>query len=259
MRLIQNDSDMMSPGAGGSGGSRTLIAAGGAIVEASTEIVAKGRLAAAHVLEAAEDDIEFDAGAFRVAGTDRAIGVIALAAELHGRTDLPDGVPATLDVNVNHKTSPISFPNGCHVCEVEIDPETGATDIVRYTVVDDFGVVVNPPIVAGQVHGGIVQGIGQVLLENTVYDADGQLLTGSYMDYAMPRADHIPAIDFATRNVRCKTNPLGVKGCGEAGNGGAYPSAINAVLDALAEVGVDDLALPATPARVWAAIAAAKR
>ena len=258
VRLIQNDSDMMSPGAGGSGGSRTLIAAGGAIVEASAEIVAQGRRAAAHVLEVAEDDIEFDAGTFRVAGTDRAIDIMALASELRGRKALPDDVPTSLDAKVNHKTSPISFPNGCHVCEVEIDPETGAVEIVRYTVVDDFGVVVNPPIVEGQVHGGIAQGIGQVLLENTIYDADGQLLTGSYMDYAMPRADHIPAIDFSTHNVPCKTNPLGAKGCGEAGNGGSYPSAINAILDALAEVGVEDLALPATPARVWAAIVAAK-
>jgi len=260
VRLIQNDSDMMSPGAGGSGGSRTMIAAGGAIVEASAEIIAKGRRAAAHVLEAAEDDIEFEAGAgtFRVAGTDRAIDIMSLAAELRGHKTFPEDVPASLDTNVNHKTAPISFPNGCHVCEVEINPETGAVEIVRYTVVDDFGVVVNPMIVEGQVHGGIAQGIGQVLLENTIYDADGQLLTGSYMDYAMPRADHFPTIDFTTHSVPCTTNPLGAKGCGEAGNGGSYPSAINAILNALAEVGVQDLALPATPARVWAAIEAAR-
>ena len=261
VRLVQNDSDMMSPGAGGSGGSRTMIAAGGAIVEASTEIIAKGRRAAAHILEAAEDDIEFEAGrgTFRVVGTDRAIDIMELAADLRRQTTLPDDVPVSLDTNVNHKTAPISFPNGCHVCEVEIDPETGVVDVVRYTVVDDFGVVVNPLIVEGQVHGGIAQGIGQVLLENTIYDDDGQLLTGSYMDYAMPRADHFPRIDFTTHSVPCKTNALGTKGCGEAGNGGSYPSAINAILNALAEVGVEDLALPATPARVWQAIQAAKR
>ncbi len=250
VRLIQNDSDEMSEGAGGSGGSRSLIAAGGAIVEASDRVVARGRETAALVLEAAREDILFEEGRFVVAGTDRSIDIMALAAEARRRGD-----PAlALDAKVNHATSPISFPNGCHVCEIEIDPETGEVLVDRYTVVDDFGTVVNPPIVEGQVHGGIAQGLGQVMLERTVYDADGQLLTGSFMDYAMPRADHLGAIDFVTRPVPCETNPLGAKGCGEAGNGGAYPAVVCAILDALAERGVGSLPLPASPHGVWQAL-----
>ena len=250
IRLIQHDSDEMSEGAGGSGGSRSLIAAGGAIIEASDRIIGRGREAAGRVLEAATEDIAFAGGRFTVAGTDRSIDIMALAAEARKRGD-----PAlALDAKVNHTTSPISFPNGCHVCEVEIDRETGAVTIDRYTVVDDFGTVINPLVVEGQVHGGIVQGIGQVLLERTVYDGEGQLLTGSYMDYAMPRADHVADIDFATHPVPCKTNPLGAKGCGEAGNGGSYPVVICAILDALGEEGVRELPLPASPHRVWQAL-----
>ena len=250
IRLIQHDSDEMSEGAGGSGGSRSLIAAGGAIIEASDRVIARGREAAGRVLEAAAEDIVFGSGRFAVAGTDRSIDIMALAGEARRRGD----PTLALDAKVNHATSPISFPNGCHVCEVEIDPETGAAAIDRYTVVDDFGTVVNPLVVEGQVHGGIVQGIGQVLLERTVYDGDGQLLTGSYMDYAMPRADHVADIDFTTHPVPCKTNPLGAKGCGEAGNGGSYPVVICAVLDALGEAGVREMALPASPHRVWRAL-----
>ncbi|MCH8807471.1 MAG: molybdopterin-dependent oxidoreductase, partial [Planctomycetes bacterium] len=220
VRLIQDDSDAMSPGASGSGGSKSLLGTGNAIIDCSAAIIETGRAAAAHVLETATEDIVFTVGTgggrFSVAGTDRAIGIMELAAALRGRDDLPDGVPRTLDTKATHATSPASFPNGCHVCEVEIDPETGATDILRYTVVDDFGVMINPPIVAGQVHGGIAQGIGQIMLERTVYDDDGQLITGSWLDYAMPRADDLVSIDFSTHNVPCVTNPLGIKGCGEA-------------------------------------------
>jgi carbon-monoxide dehydrogenase large subunit len=259
IRLVQNDSAEMSDGAGGSGGSRSLIATGGAVLEASKDVLSKGRKLAAHVLEAAESDIEFAAGEFRIAGTDRRIGILDLAAEGRRRTNLPAGVPASLDSKVKHATSPVSFPNGCHVCEVEIDPETGEVRIVRYTVVDDFGTVINPLIVEGQVHGGIVQGIGQVLLERTVYDDAGQLLTGSFMDYAMPRAADVAAIDFTTHPVPCRTNPLGAKGCGEAGNGGSFPAAICAVLDALAPLGIDDIELPASPHRIWQAIRDSKR
>jgi carbon-monoxide dehydrogenase large subunit len=258
VRLVQNDSAEMSDGAGGSGGSRSLIATGGAVLEASKDVLAKGAKLAAHVLEAAESDIEFAAGAFRIAGTDRRIGILELAAEGRRRKNLPAGVPASLDSKVKHATSPVSFPNGCHVCEVEIDPETGEVRVVRYTVVDDFGTVINPLIVEGQVHGGIVQGIGQVLLERTVYDEAGQLLTGSFMDYAMPRAEDVAAIDFTTHPVPCRTNPLGAKGCGEAGNGGSFPAAICAVLDALAPLGIDDIELPASPHRIWQAIQDAK-
>jgi aerobic carbon-monoxide dehydrogenase large subunit len=254
INLVQNDSDLMSAGAGGSGGSRTAIATGGAIMEASDIIQTNGIKASAFVLEAAEEDIEFAEGYFRVAGTDRMITTLALAADLAKRTSLPDGVPAGLDAKVAHTTAPSSYPNGCHVCEVEIDPDTGLTDILRYTVVDDFGVVLNPLVVEGQVQGGIVQGIGQVMMENTVYDSDGQLLTGSYMDYAMPRADDLPSFGFSTRNVPCTTNALGVKGCGEAGNSGSMAATMNAITDALVSAGAEPIDAPASPDRVWSAL-----
>ena len=259
IRMIQNDSDEMSPGAGGSGGSRSAIASSGAILEASEAVIERGRKIAGHLLEAAVEDIEFAGGIFRVAGTDRSIDIMSLAAKARGNTALPDDLADGLGAKCSHDTSPISFPNGCHVCEVEIDPDTGEAAIDRYTVVDDFGTVLNPLIVEGQVHGGIVQGLGQVLLENTVYDDDGQLVTGSYMDYAMPRADHMAWLDFATHPVPCTTNPLGVKGCGEAGNGGSYPAVMLAVLDALAARGVKELPLPASPHRIWQALQAAER
>ena len=255
IEVIQNDSDLMSPGASGSGGSKTLVGAGNAIVDVSALIVETGRKAASWALEAAEEDIEFARGVFTVAGTDRAIDIMTLASRLReAGASVPDGVPATLDSKAVHDASPASYPNGCHVCEVEIDPETGVTRIVRYVVVDDFGVVINPLVVEGQVQGGIVQGAGQVLMERTVYDGSGQLLTGSYMDYAMPRADDMCAIDFSTRNVPCATNPLGVKGCGEAGNGGAMAAVMNAIVDALSERGVTELDAPASPYRVWQAL-----
>ncbi len=258
IRMIQHDSDEMSPGAGGSGGSRSAIAASGAILEASEAVIERGRKIAGRLLEAAVEDIEFAGGSFRVAGTDRSMDIMSLAAEARGNAALPDDLADGLGAKCSHNTSPISFPNGCHVCEVEIDPDTGEAAIDRYTVVDDFGTVLNPPIVEGQVHGGIAQGLGQVLLENTVYDDDGQLVTGSYMDYAMPRADHMARVDFTTHPVPCTTNPLGVKGCGEAGNGGAYPSVILAILDALAARGVAELPLPASPHRIWQALQAAE-
>jgi carbon-monoxide dehydrogenase large subunit len=254
IRLREDDSDLMSEGAGGSGGSRSAIAASGAILECSDRVEEQGRAAAAFILETAIEDIAFEHGLFRIAGTDRSIEIMALAKALRDRSDLSAGVPKSLNARVNHTTAPSSWPNGCHVCELEVDPETGVVEILRYTVVDDFGVVINPPIVAGQVHGGIAQGVGQILLERTVYDDDGQLLTGSYMDYAMPRADDLPSFCFATRNVPCTTNPLGLKGCGEAGNGGSMPAVMNAILDALAEVGVTHLEAPATPHRIWQAI-----
>lgn len=254
INIVQNDSDRMSAGASGSGGSKSLLGTGNAIVDCSAVIIEKGTAAAARILEAAVEDIEFASGTFTVAGTDRVIGILDLAKALRERPDQSEDQPASLDSKAVHDSSPSSFPNGCHVCEVEIDPETGVTEIVAYTVVDDFGVVINPPIVEGQVQGGIMQGVGQILMENTVYDEDGQLLTGSYMDYCMPRADDMCGVDFTTRNVPCVTNPLGVKGCGEAGNGGAMPAIMNAVLHALEETGVTDLDAPASPHRVWQAI-----
>ena len=254
INLVQHDSDEMSPGAGGSGGSRSMIAASGAIIECAALIVDKGLNAASHILEAAIEDITFSDGIFTVTGTDRSIGIIALEEKLRGLSDLEEGVPKTLSNKVNHNTAPISFPNGCHVAEVEIDPDTGNVTIERYTVVDDFGVVVNPLIVEGQVHGGIAQGIGQVICEDTIYDESGQLLTATYLDYQLPRAEDITHIDFTTHPVPCTTNPLGVKGCGEAGNGGSYPVIYNAIMDAINGNNGVELGIPATPQRIWQAI-----
>lgn len=231
-----------------------MIATGGAIVECSDVIIENGRQFAGHVLEAAVEDIEFGDGTFTVAGTDRAIDIMALAERVAAMGETPDDLPDSLSAKVNHSTHPLSFPNGCHVIEVEIDPDTGEVAIDRYTVVDDFGVVVNPLIVEGQVHGGIMQGIGQVLGEDTIYDTDGQLLTGTFMDYTMPRADEVSHIAFATHPVPCRTNPLGVKGCGEAGNGGAFPGVYTAIMDALDGNGGRELGIPATPHRVWQAL-----
>jgi carbon-monoxide dehydrogenase large subunit len=257
IRLLQGDSDELVAG-GGTGGSRSITASGQAIHEASREVIDKGKQAAAHVLEAAVADIEFARGRFTIAGTDRAIGILELAERLRRAGALPEGVPASLDVR--HVTQPIpsAFPNGCHVAEVEIDPETGVVEIARYESVNDFGTIVNPLLVEGQVHGGIVQGIGQVLMERTVYDENGQLLTGSYMDYALPRADSVGNFSFRSHPVPATTNALGTKGCGEAGCAGSLSSVMNAILDALSEVGVSHLDMPATPDRVWAAIQSVK-
>jgi carbon-monoxide dehydrogenase large subunit len=263
VRLLQGDSDELIAG-GGTGGSKSLMASGAAIVEASEKVVEKGRQAAAWALEAAVADIEFEPhgegehGRFLIAGTDRAIGIMDLAAKLRAAPALPEGVPATLDVTHVFDQAPMAYPNGCHVCEVEIDPETGITRIDRYLAVNDFGVQVNPLLVAGQAHGGIAQGVGQALLERVVFSEDGQLLSGSYMDYALPRAGDLPAIETGSHSVPCTTNPLGAKGCGEAGCAGSLPAVMNAVVDALRPLGVEHIDMPATPERVWMAIQAAK-
>jgi len=253
IRLLQGDSDELIAG-GGTGGSRSITASGAAIVEASALVVEKGKQIAAHVLEASAGDIEFKAGRFTIAGTDRSIGIMELAAKVRSGIKLPDGAPSSLDVKHASDGMPSSFPNGCHVAEVEIDPTTGVTEVVKYSAVNDFGTVVNPLLVDGQIHGGVVQGIGQALMENTIYDSDGQLLTGSFMDYAMPRAHNVP--DFVTENhpVPAKSNPLGTKGCGEAGCAGALTAVMNAVADALGDYGIRHLDMPASPPRVWAAI-----
>ena len=258
IRLLQGDSDELIVG-GGTGGSRSITASGAAIVEASAKVVEQGKPIAAYVLEASAGDIEFKAGRFVIAGTDRAIGILELAERLRGGLQLPEGVPATL--NVKHASEPVpsAFPNGCHVAEVEIDPQTGVTRVVKYSAVNDFGTVINPLLVDGQVHGGVVQGIGQALMEIAVYDADGQLLTGSFMDYAMPRANDAPDFVLENHPVPAKSNPLGSKGCGEAGCAGALTSVMNAVVDALADYGIHHLDMPASPARVWRAIQDAER
>ena len=257
IRLVQSDSDRLIMG-GGSGGSKSLMHTGTALVEASAKVIERGKEIAAHVLEAAASDIEFAHGRFVVAGTDTAIGIMDLAARLRSGINLPEGVPASLDVqHVSEGPSASTFPNGCHVCEVEVDPETGMIEVVKYASVNDFGTVINPIIVEGQLHGGVVQGIGQTLMEMTAYDSEGQLLTGSYMDYAMPRASDAPSFSIADHGVPATTNPLGVKGCGEAGCAGSLTSIMNAVVDALSEYGIRHIDMPATPHRVWQAIRAA--
>jgi carbon-monoxide dehydrogenase large subunit len=257
IKLVQGDSDQLIAG-GGTGGSKSMIVSGNAIVGAAEKVIENGKQIAAHVLEAAAADIEFRAGRFVIAGTDRAIGLMELAAKLRDGLQLPPELPQSLDVADIYDGPPSAFPNGCHIAEVEVDPDTGMTEVVKYTFVNDFGVVINPLLVDGQAHGGIVQGIGQALRESTVYDQDGQLLTGSYMDYAMPRAEDAPLFRHASHPVPAKTNPLGAKGCGEAGCAGALPSVINALVDALSESGISHIDMPATPERVWRAIQEAR-
>jgi carbon-monoxide dehydrogenase large subunit len=258
IRLLQGDSDELLAG-GGTGGSKSIMHSGTAIVEAAAKVIEQGKQIASHVLEASPADIEFARGRFTIAGTDRSIGIMELAERLRKGINLPEGVPTSLDTqHVSDGPGASTYPNGCHVAEVEIDPDTGQVEVVKYTAVNDFGTEINPLIVDGQMHGGVVQGIGQVLMEMTVYDKDGQLLTGSFMDYAMPRAADVP--NFVTDNhpVPATTNVLGVKGCGEAGCAGSLPSVMNAVLDALSEYGVRHLDMPATPYRIWQAIADAR-
>src|SRR6516162_3653915 len=253
IRLLQGDSDELIAG-GGTGGSKSMMTSGTAIVAAGDKVVENGKQIAAHVLEAAVADIEFRAGRFVIAGTDRSIGIMELAEEIRSGVRLPAELPQSLDVQLVADGPPSAFPNGCHIAEVEVDPDTGAVEVVRYAFVNDFGTVINPLLVNGQAHGGIVQGIGQALREHTIYDEQGQLLTGSYMDYALPRADDAPLFTHAFHPVPATTNVLGAKGCGEAGCAGALPSVLNALVDALSEYGIHHMDMPATPERVWRAI-----
>lgn len=250
LRLLQGDSDQLKVG-GGTGGSKSALVASQAFLEAGDILIAQGKKIAAHVLEASAVDIEFARGRFTIAGTDRSIGIMELADTLRGGLKLPADVPQSLDVSHVSDNPPFSFPNGCHVAEVEIDRDTGVIEVVRYFMVNDFGTVINPMLVAGQAHGGVIQGIGQALMERTVYDQQGQPVTGSYMDYAMPRASDAPDFSIENHSVPCKTNRLGVKGCGEAGCAGALPSVMNAVVDALSELGVTHIDMPVTPEKVW--------
>ncbi|HEY4980658.1 MAG TPA: xanthine dehydrogenase family protein molybdopterin-binding subunit [Pseudolabrys sp.] len=258
IRLLQGDSDQLVTG-GGTGGSRSTMLSGAAVSEAAVKVIEQGKQIASHVLEASVSDIEFKSGRFIIAGTDRAIDIMELAERLRSGVKFPNGVPQSLDVTHVTKPIPGTFPNGCHIAEVEIDPDTGATQVVKYNAVNDFGTVVNPLLVEGQIHGGVVQGLGQVLLEQAVYDTDGQLVTGSFMDYAMPRAHDAPMIEVASRPVPTKSNPLGAKGCGEAGTSGGLPAVANAVIDALSDYGIRHLEMPMTPSRIWQAIEDAKR
>lgn len=250
IRVLQGDSDLI-PSGGGTGGSRSLYSQGAAVLSTSAALIERARLAGADILEAAAADIEFKNGAVRVVGTDRAIGLIELAAEAKKR----GGV---LDTATDAKIPAHTYPNGCHVAEVEIDDATGAVRVVGYWVVDDMGRILNPLIAGGQIQGGIAQGIGQALHENTIFDANGQLLTGSLMDYCLPHADQIPALAVSFHEVPCTTNALGVKGAGEAGAVGAGPAVINAIVDALSDCGVDHVDMPATSEKIWRLLRAAE-
>jgi carbon-monoxide dehydrogenase large subunit len=239
----------------GTYGSRSIAVGGTAIMRALDKVIAKGKKIAAHMLEAAESDIEFADGVFRIVGTDRRLSIGEIATAARNSANLPKGIEPGLDTKAKSDVAAGTYPNGCQVCEVEIDRDTGVVSIANYTVVDDFGKVVNPVLIAGQVHGGIVQGVGQALLEHCIYDRQsGQLLTGSFMDYAMPRADNVPSFRLAFNEVLCKTNPLGIKGAGEAGTVGALGAVTNAIVDALRGLGVKHVEMPATPERLWRTI-----
>ena len=257
VRLIDGDTDKVSHG-GGTFGSRTAVLGGSALHVAAGKIIDKGKVIAAHMLEAAEADIVFEDGKFTVAGTDRAVDIHDVAKTAYNPAKMPPGVENGLHETGVFKLDKPTFPNGCHAVEVEIDPDTGEVNIVDYCVVDDVGNVINPLTLKGQIHGGVAQGVGQALMEDVAFDTDtGQLLSGSFMDYAMPRADNLSYIKVESRPVPTETNPLGVKGAGEAGTVGALPAVLNAVADALAPLGVDHVEMPATPEKIWRAIQSA--
>ena len=254
VRVLTGDSDLVGRGSG-AGGSRVTTVAGAAMVRASERIVEKGRRIAAAMMEASEADIAFERGAFEVVGTDRQVALQEVAAASFDPAFLAEDMDMGLDASGHFIARTYSFPNGTHVAEVEIDPETGRVFLERYSLVNDAGVAVNPMLLDGQLHGGIVQGVGQALMEHIVYDAEtGQLLSGSFMDYALPRAADIPSFALERRPTPCLTNPLGVKGVGESGTTAALPAAMNAVADALASAGAPDVQMPATPERVWRAL-----
>jgi carbon-monoxide dehydrogenase large subunit len=253
IRIRQGDTDSIPTG-GGTGGARSLYSEGQAILVTAASVIERGKQAASEALEAAVGDIEFNAGRFSIVGTDRGMDILALAAQQRARKAAGEDV-TTLDAAEIAKIESHTFPNGCHVAEVEIDPDTGMVEVARYIVCDDVGKAVNPLIVRGQVHGGVAQGFGQAVLEHTAYDpVSGQLLAGSLMDYALPRASDLPDIEVDLIEVPCGTNPLGVKGAGEAGAVGSPPAVINAIVDALASSGVKSIDMPATPEKVWRAL-----
>jgi carbon-monoxide dehydrogenase large subunit len=259
VRYIDGDTDRVAFGMG-SMGSRSTVIGGTALWTAADKVIAKGKKIAAKMLEAAEADVTFADGKFSVVGTDRAVLLKDVARAAFSPASLPRGMEPGLYETGTFSPPSDTWPNGCHVCEVEIDPDTGAVALVAYVIADDVGTVINPLTLKGQIHGGVAQGVGQALMEQIVYDPDsGQLLTASFMDYAMPRADTLPDMHIESHPVPTRLNPLGAKGAGEAGTVGALPAVMNAVLDALAPLGVRSLDMPASPDRVWAAIRAARR
>jgi carbon-monoxide dehydrogenase large subunit len=258
IQVFWGDSDALGAGRG-NGGSGALSVGGSAVLRATEKIVERGRRIAAHLLEAAVEDVALRDGRFSVVGTDRGVTLAAVARAAYQPRQLPTGMESGFGETASFMPPTVTFPNGSQVCEVEIDPETGTVRIVRHTVVDDVGRMINPLLVKGQIHGGVVQGVGQALFEELAYDAQtGQLLSGSFMDYAMPRADDVPLFEVDSHEVPTAINPLGAKGVGEAGTVGALPALLNAVNDALAPLGVRHLDMPVTPERVWRAIQAAQ-
>ncbi len=254
IRLIQGDTNQVSFGRG-TYASRSAVVASGALRAAADTIIEKAKPLAAHLMEAAVADVQFEEGRFNIAGTDRSMTLVDVAKFSYHPVGLPKQFGVGLEASGAFTPEPPSFPNGAHICEVEVDPETGEVRVERYAVVDDIGRVINPLICEGQIQGALAQGIGQALLEQVVYDRDsGQLLSGSFTDYCMPRADDLPEFETEFSEVLCKSNPLGVKGVGEAGTVGAPPTVINAILDALRALGVQHIDMPATPQRVWEAI-----
>jgi len=252
--IVHGDTDKVQMGMG-TYGSRSGAVGMSAIVKALDKVEAKAKKIAAHLMEADEGDIVIENGELKVAGTDKTVPWFQLALAAYTAHNLPSGMEPGLKETAFYDPSNFTFPAGCYICEVEVDPETGVTEIVRFVAADDFGNIINPMIVEGQVHGGIAQGVGQAMLEGAYYDGEGQLLTASYMDYTMPRAGDLPSFQVSTSNTPCPGNPLGIKGCGEAGAIGSPPAVINAITDA---IGTNDLTMPASPSRVWAAIQATK-
>jgi len=258
VRYIDGDTDRVAFGMG-TMGSRSTVIGGTALWMAADKVIAKGRKIAAKLLEAAEADLTFADGRFAVAGTDRGVGLKEVARAAFQPGQLPPGLEPGLYETGTFVPKQDTWPNGTHICEVEIDPDTGAVTLDRYALVDDVGTVINPLTLKGQIHGGVAQGVGQALMEQIVYDGEsGQLLTATFMDYAMPRADTLPDMVIASNPVPTKLNPMGAKGAGEAGTVGALPVVMNAVMDALAPLGVRDFDMPASSGRVWAAIQAAR-
>jgi carbon-monoxide dehydrogenase large subunit len=259
VRFVAGDTDMVTFGRG-SFASRSAALGGSAVALATDKIIDKGRRIAAHLLEAAEDDVEFADGRFTVSGTDRGVDIVEVARAAYQPPRLAREIEPGLDELAMFRPGALNFPNGCHIAEIEIDPDTGELAIVRYVVVDDFGTVINPLLLDGQIHGGLAQGIGQAVMENVAFDRDsGQLLAGSFMDYCMPRADDLPSFEVAFNEIPTPTNPIGAKGAGEAGAVGALPAMMNAVVDALSPLGVEHVEMPATPERIWRAIREAAR
>ncbi len=254
VQIVHGDTDKVQFGMG-TYGSRSGAVGMSAIVKALDKVEAKAKKIAAHMLEADEGDIVIENGEVKVAGTDKTLGWHEVCLGAYTAHNLPEGMEPGLKEGAFYDPANFTFPAGCYICEVEVDPDTGKTEIVQFVASDDFGTIINPMIVEGQVHGGVAQGIGQALLEEAVYDDSGQLLTGSYMDYCMPRADDVPSYTVSHETTICPGNPLGIKGCGEAGAIGSPPAVINAITDA---IGNNDLSMPATPAKVWAAVQASQ-